>query len=258
MWAFVNAPVGSWTRTLTLFAEYPNGDYVMDENGQWGGHVSHNQIISYFPSANDPRGEYQVHFVDDKEGSKFNCYLKCWTYVPDSRNLPNDVLPPAESFTLQNAEVSYVPEISKLFIKPMNPHFSEQSYIQSSSAPLNAIQLSNQFYDETSGLFVNSLKDYSVGDDIEFCDNIIDIVYYEEDDMTELVFDCGTNDFYWQFLGDLRNDYSVGDMIHLSLTVEAEAISDGYVFENLDYILDNYVCRENGTYPLLSDYLIKK
>ena len=48
----------------------------------------------------------------------------------------------------------------------------------------------------------------------------------------------------------------MGDTVKLVLTVEAEAVSGDMVFENLDYILDNYSMRTNGTYPNIDDYLI--
>lgn len=238
MLAFVYTSFGSWTKTLTLIAEYPNnGGYVYDGNGLWGGHVEHNQIKSFFPSATDPRGAYQVHFIDDKENTKFDCYLRCWVYTPDTRGTSGMNLPPEDSFKLNGADVQYIPDLNKQFIKPSNQWLSTRTYTLNSNKPLNATQLSNQFYDTTYGLFVNDLRDYSVGDQIVFSDQIAAINYSEEENMTELIFACDAGDIFWQFNGDLRSRYAVGDTVKLVLTVEAEAVSGDMVFENLDYIL---------------------
>ena len=120
--------------------------------------------------------------------------------------------------------------------------------------PLNC--LTNSTIQHMAFLFVNDLRDYSVGDQIVFSDQIAAINYSEEENMTELIFACDAGDIFWQFNGDLRSRYAVGDTVKLVLTVEAEAVSGDMVFENLDYILDNYSMRTNGTYPNIDDYLI--
>lgn len=260
MWAFVYAGIlGSRTKTLTLMAEYPDGTYVYDANGQWGGHVSHNQIISFFPDADDPRGDYQIHFVDDKEEQKFNCYVKCWEYTPDSRGLvatstTNCNEPPQNLMTINGAEIRYDSNAGMQFIVPSKQFASEIS-TYSSNEVLDGDELTAQFYDAVYDLYVDNLKNYDIGDTINFCDEIISIEYNEEKSMTELTFPCDAGNIYWQFSGDLRDRYSIGDLVNLTFTVEKAGESNGIIFESLNYILDNYTLREKGSYPSIDDYI---
>ena len=51
------------------------------------------------------------------------------------------------------ADVQYIPDLNKQFIKPSNQWLSTRTYTLNSNKPLNATQLSNQFYDTTLVMF---------------------------------------------------------------------------------------------------------
>lgn len=102
-------------------------------------------------------------------------------------------------------------------------------------SPKSVEELYNEFWDEGVGDFVYSLASYAIDDKIVVEDEISSITYEEDLDRTVLTFSTEYGDAPWPFDGDLRERFSVGDMIQFEFSV-VEEYSDGmYTFENIDY-----------------------
>ena len=83
------------------------------------------------------------------------------------------------------------------------------------------------------------------------------IQYIPEENKTILTFKTDKGeDLVWPFSNDLSNEFSVGEEISLDLKVVSEFESEGYTFQNLDYILEAYAGMENNIYPDIHNYLL--
>lgn len=119
---------------------------------------------------------------------------------------------------------------------------------------MNISELSYQFYDEEYDTYVNDLKDYTVGDVVYFKDRIKNMIYNESENSTTFEFDDNGYTIEWKFNGNLMNDYHVNDFLELKFNVVQDYSSNGYIFENIDYIHDGW--NLNNSYPNIDDYLV--
>lgn len=100
--------------------------------------------------------------------------------------------------------------------------------------------LLNDMFDEELQEYVHSLKSFNTGDSIIVSDTITDIYYDSDNQTTSFGFDyldkmdSEISKVYWEFVGDLRNQFSIGDSV--SFKTEVVYIDRDLNLESLDIL----------------------
>ncbi|MFD1926512.1 hypothetical protein ACFSFY_00295 [Sporosarcina siberiensis] len=98
----------------------------------------------------------------------------------------------------------------------------------------------NDMFDEELQEYVYSLKSFNVGDSIIVNDTITNIYYDSDNQTTSFGFDyldktySKISQVYWEFVGDLRNQFSIGDSV--SFKTEVVDIDRDRNLESLDIL----------------------
>ncbi len=233
----------NWLDKISIILTTPDGKKDVINKS-----IGRGQLASYDSAS--PYGTYQLRFVEN-DASKWTCYytLYDFNYVPKSGV--------KKAVTSEGNMVKYI--VTKDNSKIYTIRSNYQSNILKSfndndkNKVLNITELSGQFFDERAQTYVNDLKDYDIGDMIYFQDIIKTIKYNESDNSTSFIFSNKDYSTEWKFNGDLTNLYHDNGTIRLKFKVVEEYSSNGYIFENIDYIY-NGINLESG-YPNINDYL---
>lgn len=226
LWA--QTSFSGWLKKISIFVENSSGNQVA------GNYVTHNQHI--FTSIGS--GKYSCYYVGS-DGDKWDS----WLTISQSSKRAND----------NKGVMDYT--TGKEYVIPSAQHREMQE--RNVSNELNATELDNEFFDDELGISVNMTKHFDVGETIIFKDVIDGIQYIPEENKTILTFKTDKGeDLVWPFSNDLSNEFSVGEEISLDLKVVSEFESEGYTFQNLDYILEAYAGMENNIYPDIHNYLL--
>lgn len=215
--------------------------------------VTHNQHSYYSTKA--PYGIYTLLFVD-QDKTKWDCYYTLTDYNYGLTSSTNTLSSETVSIATNNNELasgiidvntdkSYILRTDDLLKKDkINIHKA-----------INIEELDEQFYDDMLGMYVNTMKDYEIGDTVLFSDSIVDIEYNDEDDYTIFYLESSDTTILWPFAGDLRSEYRPGDTLDLQFDVVEEFSSDGNLFTNIDYLLDGMKLEASKEYPNIENYL---
>ncbi|WP_019419999.1 hypothetical protein [Paenibacillus sp. OSY-SE] len=170
------------------------------------------------------------------ESNSWNLFF---TYRHRYKQLPGQSVAPFEHVNVND----------KMYIKPPSSH--KQEFNSLDVKPHYALDdLFNELWDKQLGEFVYEFKNLSVGDTINFKDNLAAIHYDSEKDVTNLGFKSSKfENVSWPFKGDLTKLFKPGDIINLKFAVEQ---IDGQ-FEILDYIRMDY----NNEVADIKDFLIE-
>lgn len=210
--------------------------------------ISSGQLASY--NSASPYGTYQLRFVEN-DASKWTCYytLYDFNYVPRSGV--------RKAVSTEGNVIKYIVTEDNTKIYTIRSNYQKNDFRtfddKDKNEVLSIIELSNQFFDEVTQTYVNDLKDYDINDIIYFQDKIKSIKYNESENSTSFIFDNKDYSTEWKFNGNLSDLYQVNDIIKLKFKIVEEYSSNGYIFENIDYIY-NGLNLESG-YPNISDYL---
>lgn len=241
--AYAKTDTLNWSDKISVILTTPDGKRDVINKS-----ITQGQLASYDSAS--PYGTYQLRFVENN-ASKWNCYytLYDFNYVPKSGV--------RKAVNAEGDMVKYIVTEDNTKIYTIRSNY-QNSILESfddngKNEVINITELSNQFFDETNQTYVNDLKDYDVGDMIYFQDTIKTIKYNEGDDSTSFIFDNKDYSTEWKFNGDLTNQYHANDIVRLKFKVVEEYSSNGYSFENIDYIY-NGLNLESG-YPNMGDYL---
>lgn len=242
--AFAKTNFLNWTDKISILLTTPDGKKDVINKS-----VEHTQLASY--NSKSPYGTYQLRFVKNTAKN-----WDCWYTVADFDISTKSAVRKAKS---ENGKtISYIvsnDEDKRVYTISSKTHNNSKPISRSvSEDKLSISELSSQFYDEEYNTYVNDLKDYTVGDVVYFKDKIQNIFYNESENSTTFEFDDNGYTIEWKFNGNLVNDYHVNDFLELKFNVVQDYSSDGYVFENIDYIRDGW--NLNESYPNINDYLV--
>ncbi|WP_159083089.1 hypothetical protein [Lysinibacillus sp. 2017] len=111
------------------------------------------------------------------------------------------------------------------------------SNLKTKKSILSINDLMDDHFDEELQGYVYSMKSFNTGDSITINDTITDVYYDIDKQATSLGFDYSdktdsnkTSKVYWEFAGDIRSRFSVGDSI--SVRTEVIAINRDLNLEN--------------------------
>lgn len=233
----------NWTDKISVILTTPDGKRDVINKS-----ITQGQLASYDSAS--PYGTYQLRFVEN-DASKWTCYYTLYDFNYVSRSGVR------KAVTTDGDMVEYIITEDNTKIYTVRSNY-QNNIIESfndngENEVLNIIKLSSQFFDENTQTYVNDLKDYNIGDMIYFQDTIKTVKYNESDNSTSFIFDNKDYSTEWKFNGDLTNQYQANDTIRLKFKVVKEYSSNGYIFENIDYIYDG-LNLESG-YPNISNYL---
>lgn len=150
-----------------------------------------------------------------------------------------------QPFALENTKQSkYHFENNSFFTLPQQKVFKENnsiSNLKTKKSILSINDLMDDHYDEELQEYVYSMKSFNSEDSIIVNDTITDVYYDIEKQATSLGFDYWdktdsnkSSKVYWEFAGDIRNRFSVGDSI--SVRTEVIAINRDLNLESLDIL----------------------
>lgn len=239
----VSSDALNWLDKISIILTTPDGKRDVINKS-----ISRGQLAGYDSAS--PYGTYQLRFVEN-DASKWTCYytLYDFNYVPKSGV--------RKAVTAEGDMVEYIitEDNTKIYTIRSNyqDNILEPFNDNGKNEVLSITELSSQFFDERSQTYVNDLKDYDIGDVIYFQDTIKTIKYNESDNSTSFIFDNKDYSTEWKFNDNLTNQYQANDIIRLKFKVVEEYSSNGYIFENIDYIYDG-INLESG-YSNISDYL---
>lgn len=135
--------------------------------------------------------------------------------------------------------------------------FSEVYYSGHQTAEnhyLTLQDLIDEVTDPITNAEVNLIRDYDAGDKVYFADTIKSINYDSDRNITEFKFLSTAEDFRaLEFWGDITDEFSVGDTLHLCFRVIEIGKVNGFSVESFDYLEDyNY---EGDAAPHIESYL---
>lgn len=226
--AFAQTSVPNWLRTIETTIQNPNNSFVSE------GSLTHNQQIDY---TGGPTGNYQAIW-NTTDNTAWDLWINYWhdegvSAADSSANEPN-----------------FVETDIGTHVAPSSEHMQSASINNQSNDVLTLANLINETYDETLGMEVANLKNFTVGDSILFQEHISELEYLEEYNLTRFIFEDPNNEgsvIDFIFEGNLTNDYVSGDLLELEFEVsEIDAANN---LEHIDYVIE----ASNGT-PSIDDY----
>ncbi|WP_332646788.1 hypothetical protein [Lysinibacillus sp. 54212] len=213
-------------------------------------------------------GTYTVRFVQNS-AQTWNLWIALWHYTG---NIACSTPPCPEQTSLSNSKMKHkngdIVELLNtknnalfkneyinggFYAIPSKQHVIEDTlYNFSPSQTYSVKYLQNLGYDKELDLLVKNFKGLSIGDIINFEDDIQSIRYSPSDNTTYFGFEeLDGNLTEWPFKGDLTNSYQIGDKLLLNLNVVEEV--EGKEYETLDYI--KYGLEHNGDAPDINLFL---
>lgn len=228
----------NWSQTISIIVTNPNGTDVINRS------VTQNQH-SFFDST-APYGTYKVRYVEN-EKKRWNCYaaLTDWD-VPYRLNYASDSEGNIKEYVADSTT-------GKSFFIPSAKHkVLTQSTVNSE---LSLPQLRDQFFDRGLQEYVNSTKDFNIGDLVYVTASLEQINYNPKTNSTGLFFKCDNDIIEWPFAGNLTTEYKVGDPITFKFQIVKEYQDEKNIFENINYFVDGASALENGNYVDITEYL---
>lgn len=228
----------NWSQTISVIVANPNGTDVINRS------VTQNQH-SFFDST-APYGTYKIRYVEN-ENKKWNCYaaLTDWD-VSCALDYASDSTGNIKEYVTDS-------DTGKIFFIPSIGHktLTQTGRIQEVSLH----QLKNQFFDSDIQEYVNSTKDFDIGDVVYVTAPVEKAVYNSETNSTDLIFKCDEDMIDWPFAGDLTKSYQTGDSINFEFRIVKEYEDGTHIFENVDYFINGASALREGRYVDIADYL---
>lgn len=217
--------------------------------------TSTNQYMFYDKLYSDANGHWKAQFVSN-ETYKWQCYYAHYFKDGTTRtySINNNSQKPTEEDGFYFAPNNRVFQFSENSIQSSKAQvLSNTAKIQSN---LSLTALNNQFINPSDGKQVDYLKDFVVGDTLNFVDNIVDIKYNTDENSTSFFFYENTSDtnIEWKFNGDLTNEYCVGDYLNLKFNVVKTGEFNGVEFESLDYFEEALNHESGQEFPNIVNY----
>lgn len=209
--------------------------------------VSNNQASYYKTSYYDNFGTWRARFVEN-DSDKWNCWV---SFTDWNEYYGTYAMSINESGTIQSAKIAKTKD--KIYFLPDSNHKSKEKKVY--SGKLSMKDLSNEFFDSVNNRYVQSSKNFSVGDKILFKDVIKSIAYDSSANATYFVFDGLDNEkITWAFANDLTDKYKAGDSLSLKFNLVEENNINGVIFENIDYIVNAQKSYSIGQFVDINNY----
>jgi hypothetical protein len=204
--------------------------------------VTHGQYVLYNPSST---GTHSIRYVT-QDKINWDLYITLRNYQINTSSI--------SVLDKNGEEVPALLNDGKIYVYPSESHknASKLKLFNSFNQSLSLAGLQDQFYDYELEREVANLRDFNIGDSINFKDTISSLEYDPQNNYTLFGFKDKDGDIVkWAFKDDLTSNYSVGDVLELKLKVVEEING----FENID-LIKNF--QGNGEVAeSIDNYLIK-
>ncbi|MCP3773751.1 hypothetical protein NLX71_10550 [Paenibacillus sp. MZ04-78.2] len=242
--AFGQTSLLNWLDKISIIITDSSGNDVVSST------ATHNQHVNY--SAPNS-GWYTVRWVNTA-ATNWDLWVQVWKfgepgYPTFYKTSPNNT--PQLIRKTDGKEVLAVEENNgKTYILPSKTHKNYASINKKNS--LTAKDLYNQLYDNELKEQVSVFKDFVVGDNIIFEDEIQSVSFDSNNNYTILGFKDASGDILrWAFNGNLTKELQANSKIMLQFKV----VQDIGTFETLDYLKE---ARESKAAPSIEKYIVKK
>lgn len=225
----------SWTKKIGI-AIYRNSNWTRVASGN----VGHDKGIT---ASRMSTGNYTVVY-NIHDPIKWNLgVFYFFNRAPCTQCLPANVTQPL-TLTEQQTNTPYHFENDTAYILPQQKEFKKsnnEAKLKSKKSILTINDLMEEHFDADLQDYVHSLKNFNVGDSIIVSDTIKDIYYDVEQQTTSLGFEytdkANSNEkskIYWEFSGDLQNQFLIGDSV--SFKIKVISINNDLNLETLDIL----------------------
>jgi len=231
---YANTTPFNWGKKISVILRNPSGTRLINKSvtsGQWSG------------VAFSRKGNHEVSFVSN---TKTN-----WTpYIAYRYDTGYKVYGRSSTPIVTEEIYEETSDYGKLVIPTWNEDNTESSSIKNKK--LNIHELNNQMLDD-NGMYIYGLRDFEADEKIQFEDTIQTITYDSNINETTFVFDKeDAESSSLKFSGDLRNNFSDGDVLSLNFNTEylTEDSNTFIVPDYYKYLIDN-----NNEAPNLNNFL---